>query len=210
MLITEALLDYAEKMGSEVPAYLHALERDTVLCTTQPIMLSGALQGRFLSFVSKMLQPKCILEIGTFTGYSALCLAEGLAQGGVLHTIDINDELAYLIEKYIALAKMQDKVNVHYGNALDIIPTLNIKPELVFIDADKPNYKNYYELVLAMLADNGVILLDNVFFHGQVLEEKQNKNGAAIAEFNTYLRQDTRVEVMMLPLRDGISMVRKR
>jgi caffeoyl-CoA O-methyltransferase len=209
MLITPEILQYAQLYSSSQPQYLSDLERETALKTTQPIMLSGALQGRFLSFISKLIKPTCILEIGTFTGFSALCLAEGLAQDGVLHTIEINNELQYLIDKYVAIAEMQEKIKVHFGDATKIIAQLNIEPDLVFIDADKTNYKNYYEQVLPMLAPNGIILLDNMLFHGQVLEDKKSKNAEAIAQLNEFLSKDERVEVMLLPLRDGITMVRK-
>jgi caffeoyl-CoA O-methyltransferase len=210
MTITPQITQYAELCSTPQPTYLQDLERETALKTTQPIMISGELQGRFLSFISKMLQPKCILEIGTFTGFSALCLAEGLAANGVLHTLELNEEMQHIIDKYIALANMQTKIQVHYGNALEIIPQLNIQPNLVFIDADKTNYKNYYEQVLPILAPQGVILLDNMLFHGQVLEDKKSKNAEALAELNEFLSKDERVEVMLLPLRDGITMVRKR
>jgi caffeoyl-CoA O-methyltransferase len=210
MTITPQITQYAELCSTPQPTYLHDLERETALKTTQPIMLSGILQGRFLSFISKMLQPKCILEIGTFTGYSALCLAEGLAATGILHTVELNEELQHIIDKYIAIANMQTKIKVHYGDATKIIGTLNVQPDLVFIDADKTNYRNYYEQVLPMLAQNGVILLDNMLFHGQVLEDKKSKNAEAIAELNNFLSKDERVEVMLLPMRDGITMVRKR
>jgi caffeoyl-CoA O-methyltransferase len=209
MLITPEILQYAQLHSSSQPQYLSELERETALKTTQPIMLSGALQGRFLSFISKLIKPTCILEIGTFTGFSALCLAEGLAPNGILHTLELNEELQHIIDKYIAVAQMQEKIKVHYGNALEIMSTLNIKPNLVFIDADKTNYKNYYEQVLPMLAPNGIILLDNMLYHGQVLQDKKSKNAQAIAELNAYLKKDDRVEVMLLPLRDGITMVRK-
>jgi caffeoyl-CoA O-methyltransferase len=210
MLITQDLLHYAECNSTPPPPYLAALERETNLKTTQPIMLSGALQGRFLSFISKMVRPQCILEIGTFTGYSALCLAEGLAPKGTLHTIEYNDELQPIIDKYICMAAMQNVITVHFGKALQVLPTLAIKPDLVFIDADKPNYINYLNAVLPMLTDKAIILVDNVLFHGQVLEATKSKNAAAIAEFNAYVASQTNLEVLMLPIRDGITLVRRQ
>jgi caffeoyl-CoA O-methyltransferase len=209
-LVSNGIENYCVNNSEKVPNYLQALERETNIKTMQPIMLSGALQGRFLSTISHLLKPNCILEIGTFTGYSALCLAEGLAHNGVLHTIDINAELEPIVSKYFKTVPFASQLNMHFGKALEIIPNLNIQPDIVFIDADKTNYINYYEMVLPMLTNNGVIIADNVLFHGQVLDEHKSKNAAAIFEFNTHIANDNRVVPFMLPLRDGLTIIRKK
>jgi caffeoyl-CoA O-methyltransferase len=209
-LVSVTIENYCVHNSENIPEYLQALERETHLKTMQPIMLSGALQGRFLSMMSHLLKPNCILEIGTFTGYSALCLAEGLQTNGILHTIDINEELEPIVNKYFTASPFASQLKMHFGKALDIIPNLNLQPEIVFIDADKPNYINYYQMVLPILAPKGIIIADNVLFHGQVLDAVQSKNAKAIAAFNTYLKNDNRVVPFMLPLRDGLTIVRKK
>jgi caffeoyl-CoA O-methyltransferase len=209
-MLDAQLLNYAQQHSAAEPAYLQALERATHLHTTQPIMLSGFAQGRLLSLISKLMQPKCILEIGTFTGYSALCLAEGLATDGVLHTIDNNIELKDIIDEHINLSPYAQKINVHYGQALQVIPTLNIEPLLIFIDADKPNYIAYLDICLPLLAKGGVILADNVLFHGQVLEANAGKNAEAIKAFNNYASKHPDINVSILPIRDGISVITKK
>jgi caffeoyl-CoA O-methyltransferase len=174
-------------------------------------MLSGHVQGRFLAFVSKMLQPKNILEIGTFTGYSALCLSEGLAEDGELHTIELREEDADTALGFFKQAGKEKQVILHRGNAKDIIPTLPNKWDLVFIDADKTGYVDYYELVVPRLTEKGVILADNVLFHGQVLEEPvRGKSAIAIDNFNKHVANDHRVEQVMLTLRDGLLLIKKK
>jgi predicted O-methyltransferase YrrM len=156
-----------------------------------------------------MQQPNCILEIGTYTGYSALCLAEGLAPKGVLHTIEIEIEKKQIVDKYFIESEYKNQLHLHIGNALDIILDLNITPDLIFIDADKLNYLNYYNICKNILAPNGIILVDNTLFHGQVLLQDKSNNAQAVANFNTYLMQDKSMENVLLPIRDGITCIRK-
>jgi caffeoyl-CoA O-methyltransferase len=181
------------------------------LRTVYPNMLSGHLQGRFLEMVSHLLAPRRILEIGTFTGYSAICMARGLAQGGLLHTIDINDETMVIAKKYIHLAALEDKIILHTGNAMDIISNLPEIFDLVFIDADKPKYISYYNAVFDKLRVGGLILADNVFWGGKVLNENKypDRETKGILDFNIFVSEDVRVEKVMVPLRDGLFMIRK-
>jgi predicted O-methyltransferase YrrM len=173
-------------------------------------MLSGHLQGRVLSMISKMINPQYILEIGTFTGYSALCLAEGLQVGGKLISIDQNEETSYLAQQYIQ-AKPETPIELLIGNALKLIPELNYTFDLVFIDADKPNYSNYFDLVFDKVKPGGYILADNVLFHGDVLQgEKAGKNARAMHSYNQKMTSDNRIEHVLLPLRDGIMISRKK
>jgi len=172
-------------------------------------MLSSHVQGRLLSMLSKMAQPKYILEIGTFTGYSALCLAEGLQAGGQLHTIEIRESDSDTSLKNFMRAEMQNEIFLHRGNAKDIIPTLDFPWDLVFIDADKASYIDYYELVLPRLSKRGCIIADNVLFHGQVLEETvKGKNAQAIEAFNQHVANDHRVEQVLLTVRDGLLVIK--
>lgn len=174
-------------------------------------MVSGKEQGLLLQFLSRMIRPKRILEIGTFTGFSGLCLAEGLAENGELHTLELREEDAATAQAYFNRSSHKDNIHLHIGNALEIIPQLNEKWDLVFIDADKPGYVNYYNLVLPNLQPNGWILADNVFFHGEVMKEPvTGKNGKAIAAFNEHVKNDESVEQMMLTVRDGLMLIRKR
>lgn len=211
-IIPDSINHYAEQFTSSESELLIKINRETNLETDQPVMLSGKLQGRFLSMISRMLQPKRILEIGTFTGYSALCLSEGLQEAGELHTIDNNEELAERCKRYFYEAGMHKKIILHTGEALDIIPSLAGPFDLVFIDADKPNYKRYFELVLDKIPSGGIILADNVLYHGEVLldENKRSHNGKAISSFNEMIVNDDRVEQVLLTLRDGLFMVRKK
>lgn len=174
-----------------------------------PQMLSGYLQGQFLSFFSRMIKPTCILEIGTFTGYSAICMAQGLQKGGVLHTIDINDDLKAFTTEFIAKAKLDDRVQFHIGNAIDIIPTLAEPLDLVFIDADKTNYSNYFDLVLPKLSMGGYIVADNVLWSGEVLAEEQDEEAAALRAFSEKVHADPRVKNLLLPIRDGLMLLEK-
>jgi caffeoyl-CoA O-methyltransferase len=168
------------------------------------------LQGTFLQFFSQLLQPLNILEIGTFTGYSAICLAQGLQANGILHTIDINEELYDIQRRYFDKAGLGTKIVSHVGNALDIIPTLPQTFDLIFIDADKQNYLNYYHLVLPKLRQGGYILADNVLWSGKVVEPKPDKDTEAIIAFNDAIANDPQVETLLLPLRDGILIARKK
>lgn len=174
-------------------------------------MLSGQVQGKFLSFLSTIIRPKYVLEIGTFTGYSALCLAEGLDPEGELHTLECREEDATTARNYFSKSKRNHQIHLHIGNAADIIPTLDFSWDLVFIDADKTGYVRYYEQIIPRLNKNGIILADNVLFHGQVLEEPINgKNAKAIHAFNEHVKQDPRTEQVLLTIRDGLLLIKKK
>lgn len=194
------------------PGYLAAINRATHLKVLNPRMLSGHLQGRMLAMLSHMVKPQRILEIGTFTGYSALCLAEGLTAGGEIHTIEADDELEELIRANLRLSPYAGQVKVHIGDAKQLIPELAEFFDLVFIDADKREYQQYLELVLPRVKSGGIILADNTLWDGKVLDEKNAKDPqtAAIMEFNNRLSADERVDKVMLPLRDGLTIIRKR
>ena len=210
-IIDPFLNDYAEKYSSEESLVLKELNRDTFSKVLMPRMLSGHIQGRMLSMLSHMIRPKLILEIGTFTGYSALCFAEGLLEGGHLHTIDINDELTPMVKSYIAKAGMEDKITLHNGNASEIIPGLSGSFDLVFIDADKINYSLYYDLVFDKVRQGGFLIADNVLWSGKVLNmETADKDTLAIHQFNEKIKKDTRVEKVLLTVRDGLLIVRKK
>ena len=206
------LEDYLLQHVSPEDAALAWIERQTHLRMVHPRMLSGAVQGRFLSMISQMLQPSCILEIGTFTGYSALCLARGLAVDGVLHTIECDDELEDLIREALAMAGCTQQVVLHIGEALKLIPQIPGPYDLVFIDGDKREYPAYYEAVLPRLRSGGYILADNVLWDGKVLDASLCKDAQsrAIAAFNQQVQSDPRVENVLLPLRDGLMMIRKK
>ena len=210
-IIDPFLNDYAEKYSSEESLVLKELNRDTFSKVLMPRMLSGHIQGRMLSMLSHMIRPKLILEIGTFTGYSALCFAEGLLEGGHLHTIDINDELTPMVKSYIAKAGMEDKITLHNGNASEIIPGLSGSFDLVFIDADKINYSLYYDLVFDKVRQGGYLIADNVLWSGKVLNmETADKDTLAIHQFNEKIKKDIRVEKVLLTVRDGLLIIRKK
>lgn len=210
-IIHPSALSYSEKFSSAEAELLHEIAVHTYANHPQSNMLSGHVQGRFLSLISTLLKPQRILEIGTFVGYSALCLAEGLQPGGELHTLELRDEDAATAKENFKRANVLDKIILHLGNALEIIPSLNEIWDLVFIDADKTNYSNYYKLVLPKLRKGGLIIADNVLFHGEVLEEKiKGKNAIAINEFNELVKRDDSVEKIMLTLRDGLFLIRKK
>jgi caffeoyl-CoA O-methyltransferase len=202
---------YAQNHSQEEPELLQKLNRETWTKVLQPRMLSGHLQGRTLSFLSKLIQPKAILEIGTYTGYSALCLAEGLAEGGELHTIDINEELEPMIRRYFAATDHVEKLHLHIGNALEIIPSLQKTWDLVFIDADKENYSGYFNLVVEKVRKGGLMIADNVLWSGKVLHEADPKDEEtkALQNFNEMVANDPRVEALLLPIRDGLMLLRK-
>lgn len=211
--IQEDIQAYCNLHSSPEPAYLQKLSRYTHAKVLQPRMLSGHFQGRLLAMLSKLIQPKHILEIGTYTGYSALCLAEGLAPGGKLLTIDVNPELEHVIHEHIQLANMQDRIQFIVGDAYQIIRTLPQSFDLVFIDADKQNYGKYFDLVIEKLNPGGVILADNVLWSGKVVEEKsreKDKDTIALHAFNEKVSLDDRLEAVLLPIRDGIMMLRKK
>lgn len=209
-LLSEDIEKYIEAHSEEEDPVMKELNRETHLKVLMPQMLSGHVQGLFLEMVSKMIQPNCILEIGTFTGYAALALAKGLKPDGVLHTIDINAELEDLAAKYIQKAGMEDKVIQHIGKAAEIITKLNGPFDLVFIDADKLNYALYYDLVFEKVSPGGFIIADNVLWSGKVVEEKKDKDTLAIDAFNKKIKEDKRVEKMIVGIRDGLMCIRKR
>lgn len=208
--ISEALEDYVAQHSENEPELLARLNKETHQKILQPRMLSGHFQGRVLSMLSKILHPKHILEIGTYTGYAALCLAEGLAENGTLDTIDNNEELVDFQRKYFDQSSWGKQIHQHLGNALEIIPTLNKKFDLVFIDADKENYINYFHMIVPMMNKGGVILSDNVLWSGKVLEEVKanDKSTKVLLEYNELLKNDPRVETVLLPIRDGLTMSR--
>ena len=202
---------YAEAHTTPENSLLAQINRDTYLEVLQPRMLSGHLQGRVLSMLSKMIRPNAILEIGTYTGYSALCLAEGLSAHGTLLTIDKNIELYDRANAYFSESEFASKIRMLKGNALTIVPDLKQKWDLIFIDADKENYQNYYDLTLPNLNKGGFIIADNVLWSGKVIDANENDvDTTALRSFNTSLIEDNRVEVLMLPVRDGLTVVRKK
>ena len=210
--LPEALDNYVVEHSEQEPELLQQLTRETYQKILQPIMLSGPYQGRVLSMISKLVNPKSILELGTFTGYATLCLAEGLQSDGVIHTIDINEELHDFQRKYFDKSGFGEQINQYTGNALDIIPELDVMFDLVFIDADKPNYSNYFHLIIDKLNPSGIILSDNVLWHGKVVEPLNDKDVStkAVLDYNTLLKEDNRIETVMLPIRDGLTISRKK
>ena len=205
--ISEKLDDYVVRHSEEEPALLKALTRETYQKVLQPRMLSGHYQGRILSVLSKLIRPKTILELGTFTGYSALCLAEGLDKNGVLHTIDINEELVDFQKRYFDKSNYGTQIVQHLGSALDIIPTIETTFDLVFMDADKPNYINYFHQIIDKLNPGGVILSDNVLWSGKVIEplDPSEISTKIVLEYNRLLKEDSRLETVLLPIRDGLT-----
>lgn len=200
---------YCERLTTPHSALLYQLERETNLKTLAPQMMSGHLQGQLLSMLSTLVQPAVAVEIGTFTGYAALCLARGLAVGGKLYTMEVNEELEYLIRKYIDKAQMQDKIELTIGDAANIIPTLPEPFDLVFLDAGKRFYADHFDLVIDKVRSGGLILVDNVLWSGKVTLAKHDKDTQIIHAFNEKVLQDERVENVLLPIRDGINIIRK-
>jgi len=208
--INPILQQYAEAHTSAELSLLQKINRDTHADVLRPRMLSGHLQGRLLSMLSKMIQPENILEIGTYTGYSAICLAEGLAPGGKLVTLDINEELENRVRAYFKAAKLDSIIDYRIGDAVEIIPQLNLRFDLVFIDADKRNYSTYADLVIDKMPGGGYLLADNVLWSGKVIEPDPDKDTQAILDFNKKIVNDPRLECILLPVRDGIMIARKR
>ena len=210
--LPENIDKYVVKHSEDEPELLQQLTRETYQKILQPRMLSGHYQGRVLSMISKLVNPKKILEIGTYTGYSAICLAEGMQESGELHTIDINEELFGFQRKYFDKSGYGEQIIQHLGNALDIIPKLDQTFDLVFIDADKENYTNYFKAIIDKLNSGGIILSDNVLWSGKVLEttfKKEDTSTPALIEYNKLLKEDSRIETVLLPIRDGLTISRK-
>ncbi|HRG38642.1 MAG TPA: O-methyltransferase [Bacteroidia bacterium] len=209
--IDEKIEAYALSHSQSESDVLKKLNRETHLKVLSPRMLSGHLQGNFLSMISKMIQPKQILEIGTYTGYSAICLAQGLQEGGKLHTIDSNEQLEKMARSYFQEAGLANKINLLIGDALTIIPTIQETFDLVFIDADKKNYSTYYDMVFDRVRPGGYIIADNVLWSGKVLDTQKNndRETVLIDEFNKKIHEDKRVEHQLIPIRDGLMVARK-
>jgi predicted O-methyltransferase YrrM len=210
--IDENLTDYCLRYSDEEDEVLKELQRETHLKVMSPRMLSGHLQGSWLTMLSHLVKPKLILEIGTYTGYSAICLAKGLQEDGKLITIDINEETESIARKYFAKSGLDQKIDFRLGNAVNIIPTIHETPDLVFIDADKRNYSLYYDLTIDKVRSGGIIIADNVLWSGKILDLQANKDAdtQAIQAFNEKMKNDPRIEKLLLPLRDGLFVMRKK
>ena len=206
IFIDEKILKYSIKNSDPPSNLLNDLERETNLKILQPRMLSGNFQGRFLSFLSKISKPKSVIEIGTYTGYSALCIAEGLDSNGVIHTIDNNEELTYIQNKYFEKSNYRSNIKQYTDDAIKILPKLNITFDFAFIDADKINYINYFEIIIKKMKKGGLIVSDNVLWSGKVLEENsQDEETEMLKKFNSMLKKDKRITNLIVPLRDGLS-----
>lgn len=210
--ISKELSDYCEQHTSPETEVLSKLNRETHLKVVSPRMLSGHLQGRFLSLISKLQQPKLIIEIGTYTGYSALCLAEGLAETGKLISIDVNEETSAFAQSFIQQTPFADKIKLVVADAKEFMATIKDSIDIVFIDADKKNYLTYYELVIDKLSKGGLIIADNVLWSGKITipENEMDRETLALHQFNQFVQQDERVENILLPIRDGLMVVRKK
>jgi len=210
-MIREEIQKYAEEHSSPESEVLFQLNRETHLKTVHPRMLSGHLQGKFLEMISCMIKPKQILEIGTFTGYSAICLSKGLTLDGCIHTIEKNPELEQIAMNAFKKAGIENQIKYYSGDAMDLVPEINEKFDLVFIDADKENYLNYYHLVFDKLNPGAFILADNTLWSGKVIQKADptDKDTIGLLAFNDFVQQDVRVENLLLPFRDGIMVVRK-
>ena len=210
-IVNNKIEDYIRKNSSKEPEILKDLNKETHLKVLNPRMLSGHIQGRFLSIITKLIKPKKILEIGTYTGYSAICMAEGLIEKGIIHTIDINEELVSIQNKYFAKSKCNNSIIQHVGDARSTIKSINEKFDLVFLDADKENYTEYYELVIEKVKKGGLIIADNVLWTGKVVEPKKDDDELTqyLIDFNKMINEDDRVENIILPLRDGLNVILK-
>ncbi len=210
--LPDDLQEYIEAHTEAESALLQKINRDTHVNVLMPRMLSGHLQGRVLSMISHMVKPKCALEIGTYTGYATLCLAEGMDDSGEIITIDVNEELEERVRTNFEAASVETSIDYRVGNAVEIIPTLDKQFDLVFIDADKMNYSRYFDLIIDKVSTGGYILADNVLWSGKVIEEgvkSGDKDTAGILEFNKKVHEDTRVSNVLFPIRDGIMVLRK-
>jgi caffeoyl-CoA O-methyltransferase len=201
--------EYVEGMTTPETDVLYQLKRETFLKAPSPQMVSGHYQGRLLTMITQMIRPKRVLEVGTFTGYTAICFGMGLPEDGQVHTIEVNEERETIIRKYLEKAEMQDKVTLYIGDAKEVIPTIDEMFDLVFIDASKMEYDTYFDLIFEKVRSGGFIMSDNVLWYGKVLEEKKDKKTAAIHDFNVRIQEDERVENILLPMMDGIMIARK-
>ena len=210
-LLSDELKSYLESSCEPESDLLKQIDRDTNIKVSLPRMLSGHYQGRVLSMLSKLVNPQRILEVGTFTGYASLCLAEGLSKDGILHTIDINAELEDMVRSSFSKSDLGSQIIYHIGNALEIIPNLDEVFDLIFIDADKKNNETYYNLTIDKLRSGGLIIVDNVLWSGKVIGEKKTDSATtSISDFNEMIRSDQRVEKLILPVRDGVYIIRKK
>ncbi len=209
--IDDNILNYSISKSEKESKLLNDLYRETYLKVLNPRMISGHYQGRILSLISKIVSPKKILEIGTYTGYSAICLCEGMDKDGVLHTIDNNKELVKIQNKYFKKANLKDKIVQHSGDAKNIIPSIDEEFDIVFIDADKESYPEYYDLIINKVRSGGIIIADNILWSGKILEKVEQDDQAtkSIIEFNNKIIVDDRVENIILPIRDGLNIIRK-
>ena len=209
--IDDNILNYSISKSEKESKLLNDLYRETYLKVLNPRMISGHYQGRILSLISKIISPKKILEIGTYTGYSAICLCEGMDNDGILHTIDNNKELIEIQNKYFKKANLEDKIVQHSGDAKNIIPSIDEEFDIVFIDADKESYPEYYDLIINKVRSGGIIIADNILWSGKILEkvEKDDQATKSIIEFNNKIIEDDRVKNIILPIRDGLNIVRK-
>jgi len=205
------IYNYIDNHSSNESDILYELRRETEIKCLNPIMLSGRIQGNFLAIISKLTKPLNVLEVGTYTGYSTLCIAEGLKPGGMIHTIDKNEELLEIQNKYFEKSGLKNQIRQYTGNALTIIPKLKIEFDLIFLDADKENYVKYLELISPILKPGGVLLTDNVLWHGKILESSKNQDRITrlIDSFNKKILENKSLKTVMLPLRDGISLTIK-
>ena len=211
-IINNDIMAYAVRHTQDESELLKALNKETHQKILQPRMISGHFQGRFLSFIAKLIKPRTILEIGTYTGYATLCLAEGLTKDGIIHTIEINEELVDFQKKYFDQSEFKNQIFTHLGEAKNIIPELNLEFDLVFIDADKTNYPIYLEMVLSKLRKGGVLIADNVLWSGKVLEHQQKSTDSetnSIKLFNELVKKEKDLETLLLPIRDGLMVCRK-
>ena len=207
--LPETISSYSLENTEKEPKLLSELNRETWANVMIPRMLSGHLQGRVLSMISKMIHPTNIIEVGTYTGYSALCMAEGLKENGKIHTLDINEEYTSVAKKYFDKSDYKENIIQHIGNAVDIIPQLNDKFQLAFLDADKENYSNYFDLIINKMDIGGYIIADNVLWSGKVTEENKDEETMALHNYNKKVLSDKRVETVLLPVRDGLNISRK-